>query len=310
MLVKRKLKIFLFFSLLIFCIGIFSYLYFYIKPKNKTDFNLNKKVKVATTIFPLFDITRNIGKDKVEVINILPPGVSPHTFSLRPQDIKKLDRTKVIFVIGEMDDWAQEVVPFLDGIEICPVSKGINLKSSHLYLKEDHHHHGNFDPHYWLSLTNAKIIAENITKKLSLIDPQNREYYQKNLKDYLSEINNTRTQIINLLSSLSNRNMIVFHDSWNYFADEFNLKIVGVFTPAPGKEPSPEYLKNLYDTAQQYNIKAIFSEPQLSSEVIDSFIEDLGLKVYVIDPLGGENSQSTYLKTMLSNAQIIYKALK
>ncbi len=306
---KKIVKV-IFIPLLPFIVIILLLFYF----ENKINFignNEKEEIKVATTIFPLFDITRNIAGDKMQVVNILPPGASPHTFSLRPQDIKKLNKTKVIFVVGEMDNWVQEVASSLEGIEIYPVNKNINLKSSHLHhhLEEDHHHN-NFDPHYWLSLNNAKIIAENITEKLSLIDPQNREYYQKNLKSYLGEIENTRVQIINLLSSLSNRNMIVFHDSWNYFADEFNLKIVGVFTPTPGKEPSPEYLKNLYDTAQQYNIKAVFSEPQLSSEVINSFVEDLGLKVYVIDPLGGENSQSTYLKTMLSNAQIIYKALK
>ncbi len=303
---KKNVKV-IFITLLFFIVIILCLFYF----KNKLVSNNEKKeMKVATTIFPLFDITRNIVGDKIEVVNMLPSGASPHTFSLRPKDVKKLNQTKVIFVIGEIDDWIQEAATSLDGVEIYPVNERINLKPFHSHHHLEESHHNSFDPHYWLSLDNAKIIAENITEKLSLIDPQNREYYQKNLESYLNEIENTRAQIIDLLDNLSNRNMIVFHDSWNYFADEFDLNIVGVFTPSPGKEPSPEYLKNLYDTAKKYNIKAVFSEPQLSSEVINSFIEDLGLKVYVIDPLGGRNLQDTYLKTMLSNAQIIYQALK
>ncbi len=288
--------------------------YFSLNQKNELD-KPQKKIKVATTIFPLYDITKNIAGDNMEVINILPPGGSPHTFEITPSLIKNLQGAKIIFNIGDpLDNWITKIGDNVDDVSIYSVKEGIDLKSFKFKHKHEHEKKPGMkmtlDPHYWLSIKNAKIIAENITKKIISIDPDNKLIYENNLDKYKIKLTKTKNEIDKILENVPNKKLIVFHESWNYFAYEFNLDIVGVFINSPGKEPTPQYLKELHDTAKKHNIQVVFSEPQLSPETIKPFVEDLNLSLYILDPLGGIGERNSFINTLLYNAKTINNALK
>ncbi len=294
-----------------------SFIYWVIQKKSSVT---NSRIVIATSIFPLADITRAIVGDKMEVVNLVPPGSSPHTFTITPSDIKKLKQAKIIFIIGDpLDSWTKEITSSLDNITIYPVNQGVKLRTfaewqkyyqEKTILKESEDNHDQLiDPHYWLSPTNGKIIAQNIYEQIIKLDPQNKNYYAKNLQNFKKQIDQTITTIKSELKDLPQKNIIVFHDSWNYFANEFGLNIVGVFVPAPGKEPSPKYLASLHKSAKKFNIKSVFAEPQLSLETVRPFIADLNLKLYILDPLGGVPPRDSYINILLYNAQTIKQAL-
>jgi len=296
------------------------------------------QIKVATTIFPLYDITKKIAGEYVTVLNILPPGGSPHTFEVTPSTIKEMQGTSLIFTVGDpLDTWASEIAANIGNAAIKPVSEGINLQPftfghSHKHEEDghadEHEEHGDeteeeeheedghadeheemLDPHYWLDTDNAKIIAANIATELSRLDPMHADDYQKNLNTYQTELDAVRQQISNLLRDVKRKDLIVFHESWNYFTREFGLEIAGVFTTAPGQEPTPQQLKALHDTATAHDIHVVFSEPQLSPETIKPFVEDLNLSLYVLDPLGGLDTRDSLIHTLLYNAQTLNQAL-
>ena len=65
------------------------------------------RVKVAATIFPLYDIVRQVAGPVADVVLVLPPGASPHTFEPAPSSVRALDGARALFVIGHgLDDWA------------------------------------------------------------------------------------------------------------------------------------------------------------------------------------------------------------
>ncbi len=315
-------KYFPFFLILILILFLSLFFYF---SKEKTEPSIKpEKIKVATTIFPLQDIVQNIAQDKIEVINILPSGASPHTFEVTPSQIKALEDTQIIFTIGHgLDDWTKDITQSLEEMKIYSVDSNISFQEI-----KDHHGHdekenqeeegfhqddeatSNLDPHYWLSFKNGKIIAANITDALIELDPSNKEFYFQNLKKYDQRIDQAFLESFQKIEKLNQRELIVFHESWNYFVQDFNLEIVGVFEPTPGKEPSPQDLANLQKTVSEHNIKVIFSEPQLSPETIKPFVKDLELKLYVLDPLGGVAERNSYLDLLLYNANTISEALK
>ncbi|MFC2061767.1 metal ABC transporter substrate-binding protein [Elusimicrobiota bacterium] len=272
------------------------------------------RLKAAATIFPVYDIARNIAGERADVVCMVRPGASPHTFALSPSDIKNLRHSRIVFSIGHsLDSWTERISGIIEGISVYAVSSGIELKP----LESDHHHHHHheeedkgLDPHYWLSTANAKIIAANIAGKFIELDQGNREYYLDNLRVFQKEMDMLSAEINTLFGGLPGRELIVFHESWNYFAGEFDLEIAGVFTPAPGKEPSPQYLKELYDAVKEHNISAVFSEPQFSSESIKPFIKDFGLKLYILDPLGGVSGRDSFRDMLLYNARTINHALR
>jgi len=266
--------------------------------------SISNKPVLAATIPPLADIVKNIAGDRFEVVTILPSGASPHTFDLGPTDIKRLSQAKVVFAIGhDLDAWVAGISQAQKDLPVITVDQGINLRPSVFETEEPE------DPHYWLSIENAKIISQNIAQELSNLDPVNQQEYLARAADYQQELSALKQEINDLLEPLKQRKLITFHESFNYFAAEYNLEVVGVFELAPGKEPTPQYLVSLQNSARQHKITAVFSEPQLSPDVIRPFVQDLGLELFILDPEGGVPGRESYFDLMRYNAQIIAQAL-
>lgn len=62
-----------------------------------------EKIHVTTSIVPLASITNFIGWDNIEVNNLVPAWVSPHGFSLSPQDMIHVQKSDIVFLLGIQD---------------------------------------------------------------------------------------------------------------------------------------------------------------------------------------------------------------
>jgi len=281
-------------------------------PEDKEDAPL----KVAATIFPLFDIAQTIAGDKAETVLLLPPGASPHTFELTPGKARELQKAELVFSIGGVDDWVDPLIEGIASAKKVTVTRGIQLR--HFGEEDDHenedanHEHGeaSFDPHYWLDSSNAMIIAVTVAEELTLRDPENEQYYQDNLATFLLELEQLNDELTEQLASVQGKPLLLFHDAWQYFADAYSLEIIETFVPSAGQEPAPQHLANLTKLVRNNNITAVFSEPQLSTATLEPFLQDLNLEVYVLDPLGGVEGRESYSEMMRYNARTIAEALK
>jgi len=312
----------------------------------------NQKNVVATTIFPLYDITQQVAGDKFEVVLMLPPGASPHTFDPQPSLLKDLQGSQAIFAIGHgLDDWTTVVAESINA-PIVTVDGDINLRESEESHKEhfdeegsEHHHedenmddgtheehehelkdkhadvhkentdaheghdHGPVDPHYWLSLNNAKQITMNIANELSELDPENASTYITRAEAYVEKIVALEIETKDTTESILNKNIISLHDAWYYFAEDFELNLVGTFEPSAGKEPTPQYIISLQEEIADHDVLVLFIEPQLSQSSIKSFADDNNLGIAIIDPLGGVDGRNTYLELMRYNIYQVADAL-
>ncbi len=274
---------------------------------------------VAATIFPLQDIATNIAGDRLEVAAILRPGASPHTYTLAPRQVREFRNVKVVFSIGGgLDDWVDALIETLPDAKKVVVDRGIHWKQSglagvrvdeHKHAGGDSHNHKEANPHYWLSISNGKIIAATIAEELIRLNPEDEDYYSANLKEYLSQLDVLRIKIAEKIDRLPNKKMLTFHDAWIYYAEEFGLEIVGAFEPFPGKQPTPRYLADLQEKVKRHKVTALFSEPQLSNETIAPFVADMGLKLAVLDPLGGIEGRNSYIELLTYNTDVIVETL-
>ncbi|MFH2018881.1 MAG: metal ABC transporter substrate-binding protein [bacterium] len=282
-----------------------------------------EKMEVAATIFPLYDIVKIVGGEKINPILILPPGSSPHTFEVSPSQVKQMQNVKLIFSIGMgMDAWAENIAQVVNNADIINLDQYIALKPFELQghkeepAMEDGHSHENMDPnwdvdpHYWLDPDNARIMAIRIARHLGAIDAANKSYYESRAQDFIDDLMAKDSQWEEKINLLNKKEIVVFHDAWGYFADHFGLKIVATFEPFPGKSPSPQYLINLQNAIKTNNITALFVEPQLSKEAITALADDLKVKVDVLDPLGGIGERNSYINMIEYNVKNIYDALK
>ncbi len=254
-------------------------------------------LKVAVTILPVADMVQQIAGQEIQIVTILPPGANPHTFELTPRLIKELDGSKVIFRIGKnFDDWIARVSENLPGIQLISLNQGI--KSI------------NEDPHYWLSIENAKGMVKQIAQILIAADPSNQAKYQTNLIRYLEELDETDEHIKEELNSLPQKKIVTFHDGWRYLARDYGLEIVATVESSEGNEPTPQRLAKLYEMIHQHQIRVLFTEPTASRSLTHSIAHDFDLAVVELDPMGFKAENKTFINLMLHNADEIEEALE
>jgi len=251
-------------------------------------FSLEKpKLRVAVSILPQKDFVSWIGGNRVKVDVMVPFGANPHTFELKPSQLRKLSQTQLYFSMGtpiEFENtWLKKIKSVNKKMLLANMSRGIAL------IRTDHnHHHGHndssaVDPHVWLSPRNVLTMLKNININLAKIDPGNKSYYAKRLKLYSDRLIELDTEISAVLKGNKGNQFIVFHPSFSYFAKAYGLhqRPIEVW----GKEPTAKQLKEIVDLAKRENIKVIFASPQTSSKSAETVASHIGGRVAYIDPL-------------------------
>ncbi len=139
--------------------------------------------------------------------------------------------------------------------------------------------------------------------------PEYAQTFKTNADLFAKRLELLNKQIAQILNDKQGKSVFMFHPSFKYFINRYGLEYGGSIEVSPGKQPSPNYLKQLSDKIKATNTKAIFSEPQLSEISAKAVAENTGTILFVLDPLGGEKGRTKYSDLLLYNARILQKAL-
>lgn len=282
----------------------------------------NGKLKVYTSFYAMYDFATKIGGDKVEVTNLVAPGVEPHDWEPKPADIVNLEKADVFIYNGlGMEHWTDKVLKSLknDKILVVEASKGANLiKSEHNHEhddEEDKHEENEYDPHVWLSPSNAKIELENIKNAFIEADVENKDYYENNYKKYVSELDSLDKKFKEELSNVKNKEVIVAHEAFGYLCREYGLTQVAIEGLMADSEPTAARMAEIIDFAKEHKIKVIFFEELVNPSVAETIAKSIGAKTEVLNPLEGitkedEANGEDYISIMTRNLNAIKAALE
>lgn len=273
--------------------------------KQKSLNNSQGGVKVAATIFPLYDIVRNVAGNEVETVLVLPPGSSPHTYESAPSDVEKMVGSRVVFAIGHgLDDWASKLAESAGVKKMAIVDRDIQL------LGSSDPKVGVADPHYWLTVPNAMLISKTVADELAITFPDKAKIFMKNQNDYAIKLAKFDLEMRKELMAIPNMNLAVFHGAWNYFAKEYGLTVVATFEEFAGKSPTPEELKQFSKNIKDAKVTTIFTEPQFSPMEVEPIAKDLGVGISLLDPEGGVAGRGSFIELMQFNVGQIINASK
>jgi len=265
------------------------------------DSEIKDRVTVSGSIFPVYDIARQMGGSKVDVHLILSPGESAHFFNPSVSDKQNIQNSDSIFVVGhQLDDWVVNMVD--DKSKIVRLDESIGLIQ---HSNGNHNSNHKYDPHYWLDPRNAKIIASSIVNQYKSMDPDDGVYYEAQLKIFFDSVDELYRNLKEKLSVVNQTPFVTLHDGWGYLAEAFDLNIVGSFEPTFAESPTPKYLEDFQNIVKQHGVTVIFSEPQLSTESLKSFALDNNLSIGILDPLGGSNGIHNYQNLIRYNVETI-----
>lgn len=274
------------------------------------------KLNVVATTTIIADVVHQIGKNYVELTALLPTGIDPHAFSPTPKDAVKLSNTEIVFANGigleffldsliESTGGQDKVVYLSDEIAPSDSSGG------------DKQHHNNVDPHTWTNPKNVARWVEIISEELSRLDPDNREIYRANAKNYLDELDLLDLWIWESVAQIppSNRELFSDHLLFTHFAEEYGFNLVSAIIPTYSTmaEPSAQELAQLEDQIRELQVKAIFVGFSANPTIAKRVAEDTGTKlVYLytgsLTPEGGQ--ADSYLNYIRYNVNAITDALK
>ena len=196
-------------------------------------------------------------------------------------------------------------------------------KKAHKEEHDDHkghahhgHDHGEFDPHAWQDVANAKIYSRNIAAGLAKADPKNAAHYQEHLSSYIAKLSALDAEIKADMAKLPNnsRTVVTSHDAFQYFGRAYGLTFLSPQGISTDSEASAADVANLIRQIRKEKIKAVFIENLSDSRLIQRIAEETGAKVGGTLYPGALSTASgpapTYLEMMRENARVIRRALE
>lgn len=284
---------------------------------NKKD-NNTSSINLVTSFYPIYIITMNItdGIDGINVVTIANQNTGClHDFQLQPEDIRNIEKADAFIINGAgMESFMDKVTNEIPNLKVIDSSLGIELipnndNDAH-HDHDEEHNHSNYNTHIWLSISNYIKQVENIRDSLISIDPNHKEQYKLNSEKYINELKILRDEINNGLENISSRDIVTFHNSFPYFAKEFNLNIAGVINSEPNSEPSAQELSNIIEIVNELSVKSIFVEPQYPLTTANIIANETNCKIYTLDSaVTGEVSKNAYINAMHSNLDVLREAL-
>lgn len=315
------------------------------EKKDKGD-NTKGKLKIVTTIFPEYDITRAIAKDKIDLELMIKPGVDVHSFTPTPQDIKTVQNSD-IFVYGgtEHDKWVEnltksidmknkKVVKLVDGIQQLEEESVDGMKHEHHHddKKEDEHNHDHkhekedehnhkgeekeLDPHYWTSPKNAIQMVKTITNALVEKDPDNAEFYKENAENYIKQLEGVDKELHDVVDNAKIKKVVIADRfPFRYLFKDLGLEYRALFSGCSVESTaSAGQIKKMVDYVKENKIPVVYHIEMGKGELAETVAKNSGAKVKLLHSIHTVTKEDfdkgiTYIDLMKQNVEALKEGL-
>jgi len=265
-----------------------------------------QQIRVVASWPALADITRQIGKELVNVESLATGVEDAHGVPMKPSFVPRLNRADALVLIGLDDElsWLPGLLEVASNPKILPgqpgyidCSVGIPVAESPTRLDRaegDLHPKGN--PHYLLDPVYTKITAQNIAQGLSRNFPQHQATFEKNLKAYIAELDSWIVKWEKMATPLRGVKFVEYHQEWVYFAKRFGLKRIGAVEVKPGIEPTPNHIVSLVQQIKQDKAQVLLygaQNPRVPQQISNETVIK-ALRLY--SSSGGRPETDSYIK--------------
>lgn len=278
-----------------------------------TQSSKDTKLTVYTSVYPMYDFTRKIGGDKIELKNLVPPGTEPHDWEPKPSELAQLEKADVLIYNGAgMEPWLDKVLQSINTEKILRVeaTKDLNLLTS-----ANEAHNIETDPHVWLDPMLAKQEVGTIKNSLVSADPANKAYYEKNYTDLIAQFDQLDQEYKAAVAEFSKKDIVVAHQAFSYLSNAYGLNQVAIEGLSADSEPLPGRMVEIVEFVKDKQLKYIFFEELVSPKVAQTIAQETGASTAVLNPFEGlsESDQQAgkdYFSVMRDNLEVLKKALQ
>ena len=256
-------------------------------------FTNNGKLEVVASFYPLAYFTEQIGKDRIDILQLIPDNAEPHSWEPKASDIFKVHNADVlVYNGGGFEPWISSFLPNLKaGATIVDTSVGVNQS-------------GQEDLHFWMDPIDAKIQVNNIAVALESRDPGNATFYQANAADLNNRLDKLNQDYIIGLQNRTKDDFITTHEGFNYLAQRYGLVDHGAVGISADAQPSARDVADLVQDVQTMGLHYVFAEPIYNDAVVQTIADATHCQVLTLDALhgrSGAHAQMDYFQIMYAN---------
>ncbi len=248
---------------------------------------------VLVSIPPQAWLVERLADDRVSVLELVPPGASPHAYDPTPRQLAAAAEAALWFTVGATMEQAlqprlQRMLPDLRVVPTADEAVGSPADphdgdGGHVGADGHGHDPHEHDPHVWLDPVMATEAAARMAAALARLDPAGAPVYAERLVALRRELADLDRELAATLAPVRGGELLVMHPAFGWFAERYGLTQTAV--EQGGLSPSPRHLAALLERARARGVHTLFLQPQTSPDQARAVAREAGLAVGVLDPL-------------------------
>lgn len=264
--------------------------------------NQSEKLNISVSFYPISYFVEEIGKDKVEVFNVLDKGSDAHDYEPSIQDRMKIEDSDIFIHNGfHLEHWVDKTIDSIKNEKLLLIDTSKNIEP---ILRENHP-----DPHIWLDPYLAEVQIDNIYEAIITKDSKNETFYHENYLKLKRKIKDLQSLFDQDLKDVEGKTIILEHEIFSYIEKRYHFTQISVSGILPEGEPSFQQLDKVLNYINDKNIKMILLSKHDSSKVIETISKETNAKVLLIDSMEIGNGTFDYFEIMQENLKVIKEAL-
>lgn len=242
---------------------------------------------VTVSTFALYDIAKHIGGANVDVQMVIPFGVEVHSFEPTPKTIVNIQKSRLFLYSGaDLEPW---IIKLAQGDNMRDMSKFVDLKAAHEkcngHDKEGHHAHHAYDPHYWLDISNMKLLTQKIALSFVKMDEANEALYVKRAAAYIEELSALDKAYKERLEDCQVREVVLHHNVLGYVAAAYGFNVSPLTGLSPDALADAQTMARLSTMIKEKGIEVLFFEAFVSDRLMQSLAKENGVELDYLEPL-------------------------
>lgn len=244
------------------------------------------KLKIISTVFPPYDLARQIAGDNAEISILLPPGSEIHNYEPSAKDMIAIRNCDIfLYIGGENEQWAEKLINSNDTenvtavklIDYVPTLSEDEDEHEHDH-DHNHEHEHETDEHIWTSPKNAQLMLSAVYDAICKVDPSDKQTYTKNKDAYAKQLSDLDDAYRSAVGNAKNKTIVLADKfPFRYLAHEYGLEFSAAFAACSDEsEPGVSTMIKLTKTIKENNIPAVYYLEFSSTKIADTLCDETG----------------------------------